>query len=200
MPYWEYELSGDRLCLGVRPKGGLFRPCDTHAIRYSAATGALREFFGEVGLHAAGYFLRRDGHNIVDYLTYGPRNDAAGVSVLPLTVQFVSRALGRVVVKSGRALPQSFDLSMGALKSQGLGRCTFRLLGAAPMDPVRGALLTRLPSHRAEEFGIPAEWVIGPLYGYLFEPTSPEQGDYVLSLFEGSQVRGPRCLVQEEEL
>jgi len=197
MPFWEYELRAETLCLGERVKGGLFRPCDTHAIRYSAVTGAMRQHFGMDDLHAAGYFVEKGGHNLIAYLTYAPRDDAIGLSKLPLTIQFVANALGRVVVKtSAESLPEEFELSMGAMKSQGFGRCQFRRLGEADMQIVRGQLLTRLPVHRTDEFAV--QRVVSPVYGYLFELTSFVSGEYVLSLFEGSQVYGPKCLVKEE--
>lgn len=196
MPFWEYTLRAERLCLGERVKGGLFRPCDTRTIRYSAVTGALRGIFGG-DLHAAGYFVYEPGYNRVEYLTYSPRDDILGVSKLPLTIQFLMNVLGHVVIKTAQEpLPDTFELSMGAMKSQGMGDCQFQLLGPATMAPVRGQLLTRLPVHRAADFEL--QKVIAPLYGYLFEPTSPLSGEYVLSLFEGSEVYGPKCLVKEE--
>lgn len=199
MWFGEYELRAETLCLGERLKGGLFRPCDQEAIRYSAVTGALRSVFGRDDLHAAGYFLQEEGHNRVEYLVYAPRDAVAGVSKLPLTIQFLADALGRVVVQTPDGpLLEVFELSMGAMKSKGFGRCRFRLLGAAEMGTVRGRLRTRLPLGRLEDFRV--EKVIAPVYGYLFEPTSPISGEYVLSLFEGSSVHGPQCLVQEERL
>jgi len=197
MPFWEYELHAQTLCLGERIKGGLFRPCDTHVIRYSAATGALRERFGWRDLHATGYFVEKAGYNQIEYLVYSPRDDISDLSKLPLTVQFLADALGTIIVKSQQALPEEFELSMGALKSQGFGRCHFRQRGEAAMEQVRGRLRTRVPEHRAGEFEISK--VVGPVYGYLFEPTAPDRGEYVRSLFEGSEVYGPRCLVEEQE-
>ena len=199
MPFWEYELRAETLCLGQRMKGGLFRPCDMRAIRYSAVTGALRSLFGGTDLHAAGYFDDQEPeHNRVEYLTYSPRDDTTGVSKLPLTIQFLADVLGCVIVKAQQALPEVFEISMGALKSQGLGRCQFRLIGPAVMEQGRGALRTRLPVHHTADLEI--QKVVAPVYGYLFEPTSPVSGEYVLSLFEGSTVYGPLCLVEEEEL
>ncbi len=198
MPFWEYELQAETLCLGERVKGGLFRPCDTRAIRYSAVTGALRQHFGVVDLHAAGYFVTEGGYNQIGYLTYAPHDDAVGLSKLPLTIQFVANVLARVIVKTAGALPEAFELSMGAMKSQGFGRCRFRRTGDADMRIVRGRLLTRLPVHRQDEFAV--KRVVSPIYGYLFEPTSFVSGEYVLSLFEGSQVYGPKCLVEEEDV
>jgi len=195
MPFWEYELRADTLCLGERPKGGLFRPCSQRAIRYSAITGALRSLWGEANLHAAGFFLEEVGHNRVDHLTYSPRDNATGANWLPLTIQFLTDVRGLVVVKAPEMLPERFEISMGALKSQGFGHCKFKLVGRAKMEPVRGGLRTRIPVHRAAEFEI--HEVVVPIYGYLFEPTSPESGVYVLSLFESSTVYGPICLVEE---
>lgn len=199
MPFWEYELRAGTLCLGERMKGGLFRPCSTRAIRYSSVTGALREYFGWSDLHAAGHFVKKAGHNSVEYLTYAPGDDIIRVSKLPLTVQFLTNAFGYVIIKTSKdALPEAFEVSMGAMKSQGFGRCRFEHKGPAEMRVVRGRLLTRLPVHSAAEFEI--QEVVAPVYGYLFQPTSPFSGEYVLSLFEGSEVYGPKCLVEEEEI
>jgi len=196
MPFWEYELRAETLCLGERMKGGLFRPCDTRTIRYSSITGALRQHFGLADLHAAGYFVDKAGHNRVEYLTYSPRDDLVGVSKLPLTIQFLADVLGRVVVKaSADSLPEEFELTMGAMKSEGFGRCRFRRQGFADMETIRGRLLTRIPVDKAQEFQVR---VVSPIYGYLFAPTSLASGEYVRSLFEGSEVYGPRCLVKEE--
>ena len=198
MPFWEYELQAKTLCFGERMKGGLYRPCDTRTIRYSAVTGALRGLFGGADLHAAGYFVQKDGHNRVEYLTYSPRDDVTGVSILPLTVQFLSDALGCVIVKTEQPLSETFEVTMGAMKSHGFGRCRFRRVGPAEMAPIHGLLRTRLPLDRQSDFGI--QKVMAPVYGYLFEPTSPVTGMYVLSLFEGSWVYGPQCLVEEERI
>jgi len=196
MPFWEYELRAGLLCLGERMKGGLFRPCDVHAIRYSAVTGALRNCLGVHDLHAAGYLVESPDHNRVEYLTYAPRDDLVGVSKLPLTVQFLVNVWGRVVIKTcSDGLPEAFELSMGALKAQGFGRCLFRRQGPADVQSVRGYLLTRIPLDLVAEFDLQ---VVSPVHGYLFEPTSSVSGEYVLSLFEGSEVYGPKCLVKEE--
>jgi hypothetical protein len=46
-----------------------------------------------------------------------------------------------------------------------------------------------------KEFGI--REVLRPIYGYLFEPEGIAGGKYVLALFEGSVVQGPRCLLRK---
>ena len=196
MEFWSYSLTAESLCLGERVKGGLFRPCNTHAIRYSALTGALRAYLGRQDVSAAGYFAERAEHNIVSYLTYAPRGDVSGVSLLPLTIQYLANAYGLVVIRAAEPLLETFELSMGAFKSKGLGRCRFERLGAADMTPVRGALRTRIPCDRIADLRIAQ--IVSPVYGYLFEPTSVTSGEYVLSLWEGSEVLGPQSLVEEE--
>lgn len=197
MPFLQYAVTGETLCLGERTKGGLFRPCDRRAMRYSAVTGALRSYVGGSSIHAAGYFEHRAGCNQVEYLTYGPRNQATGVAVLPLTVQYLANVAGVVVVKADdHTLPDSFDIVMGALKAQGFGRCRFQLTGAADMTPTWGRLRSRIPVAVQSEFEIAS--VQDAVYGYLFEPTSATAGRYVLALMEDSHVVGPACLVEEE--
>jgi len=194
MRFYEYRLTSPALCLGERLKAGLFRPCDTRTIRYSAITGALRQHLpGEV--HAAGYILQ-DPPPHVRHWVYGPRDRGAGVSKLPITVQYLANVEARAyVISNGAEPPQRLEFSLGALKSHGLGRCQMELLGTVEPATVQGWLLTRLPEDVAPLFGLSA---IQPRYGYLFRPTSPTDGIYVRSLFEDSRVEGPACLVKED--
>lgn len=194
MRFYEYRLISPALCLGERLKAGLFRPCDTRTIRYSAITGALRQLLpGDV--HAAGYILQ-DPPPQVRHWVYAPRDRGAGVSKLPITVQYLANVEGRVyAIPGGSELPRRLEFSLGALKSHGLGRCHMELLGTVEPPTVRGKLLTRLPEDVARLFGVKA---IQPRYGYLFRPTSATDGVYIRSLFEDSLVEGPACLVQEE--
>lgn len=194
MRFWEYRLTSPALCLGERLKAGLFRPCDSRTIRYSAITGALRQIVqGEV--HAAGYILQ-DPPPQVRHWIYGPRDRGAGVSKLPITVQYLANVEGRVyVLANGDRPPPSLEFSLGALKSHGLGRCRMELLGAIDPPTMRGWLLTRLPEEVAPLFGVTP---VQPRFGYLFRPTSSTDGVYVRSLFEDSLVEGPACLVKED--
>jgi hypothetical protein len=196
MRFWEYELTAPTLCLGERIRGGLWRPCDAATLRYSTITGALRSLIGGE-LHAAGYLVQDGAHNRVQHLVYGPQDHAAGVSKLPLTVEYVADALGLVyVLDNGAALAEHLTLSMGALKSQGFGRCTLERRGLVDARTARGALRTRLPLRLLETFGVQRTDTV--TYGYLFRPTSPTDGVYELALFEGSVVEGPDCLVEED--
>lgn len=194
MRFYAYRLTSPALCLGERLKAGLFRPCDTRTIRYSAITGALRQHLrGDV--HAAGY-IPQDPPPQVRYWVYAPRDRGAGVSKIPITVQYLANVEGRVyVLMNGERPPPTLEFSLGALKSHGLGRCLMELLGEIDPPTVRGLLLTRLPEEVAPLFGVSP---VQPRYGYLFRPTSPTEGVYVRSLFEDSLVEGPACLVKED--
>lgn len=191
MPFIEYRLTSPALCLGERLKAGLFRPCDTRTIRYSAITGALRQWLGGE-VHAAGYFTQPP---MIRYWVYAPRDRGTGVSKLPITVQYLAGVEGRVYLTPAVSdIPRSLEFSMGALKSHGFGRCRLDLLGVVDSPTVRGSLRTRLPEDIAPVFGVAA---VQPRYGYLFRPTSATEGVYVRSLFEDSLVDGPACLVME---
>lgn len=194
MRFYEYRLTSPALCLGERLKAGLFRPCDTRTIRYSAITGALRQLLpGEV--HAAGYVLQEPAPEVRHWV-YGPRDRGTGVSKLPITVQYLANVEARVhVLANGNRPPGELELSLGALKSHGLGRCRMELLGYIDSPIARGWLWTRLPEDVAPLFGVTP---VQPRYGYLFRPTSPTDGVYVRSLFEDSLVDGPDCLVKED--
>jgi hypothetical protein len=194
MRLWEYSLTAPSLCLGERLKAGLFRPCDTRTIRYSAITGALRQLLpGEV--HAAGYILQEPSPTAC-YWVYGPRDRGVGVSKLPITVQFLANVEGRVyLVANNTEPPRWLEFSLGALKSYGFGRCRMELLAQVEPPIVRGRLLTRLPEDVAPLFSVAS---IQPRYGYLFRPTSSTDGIYVRSLFEDSLVEGPSSLVKED--
>jgi len=200
MRFIEFDLYSDTLCMGERMKGGLFRPC-AKTIRYSQISGALRKKFGAREIHAVGYLVEGNGYNKTDYLIYSPRDKASAVSKVPLQVEFLANVRGKVYVvenDSTAKLPQKFEILMGALISKGFGLCrlnrrrTIEVEGAKP-----GILRTRIPFDKQETFGI--KNILKPVYGYLFEPTSPTSGIYVLSLFEGSEVVAPEFLVAPRE-
>lgn len=196
MEFIEYDLFSPALCLGERMKGALFRPCLKLAIPYSQITGALRRKFGGE-IHAAGYFIPGNGYNRVQQLVYSPRDRVQGISRLPLQAEFLADARGKIfVVKNDDAtsLPTEFEIFMGALISKGLGLCKLRrsrIIGKVHLT--RGLLQTRLPCSEVQLFGV--RNVIAPVYGYLFKPSSLIAGAYVLSIFEGSDVVAPECLV-----
>lgn len=199
MRFIEFDLYSDALCMGERVKGGLFRPC-AKTIRYSQISGALRRKFGENEIHAVGYLVEGNGYNKVDYLIYSPRDKARAISKVPLQIEFLTNVCGKVYVLenefTANNLPEKFDIFMGALTSKGFGLCKLakrRIIEDKPV--VLGALRTRIPLNKLDIFGIEERNIKRPVYGYLFEPTSPTSGVYVLSLFEESEVVAPEFLI-----
>jgi len=117
---------------------------------------------------------------------------------------------------------ESISIYMGAFKSKGFGSCTLkdrRKISEEDLDIREGVLNTRIPIAKVEDMkGIDGntnkrlidegktneflkanfciEKVTKARYGYLFEPTSKTSGCYVLSLFEGSVVKGPGFLLR----
>jgi len=201
MRFIEFDLTSDALCMGERIKGGLFRPC-AKTIRYSQISGALRKKFGVDEIHAAGYLLEGNGYKI-NYFIYSPKDKSRAISKVPLQVEFLTAVRGKVYVLENNFtadLPQTFEIFMGALIPKGFGLCTVNKRRAIEVEPKsikRGILKTRIPLDKQEMFGI--RKFLSPVYGYLFEPTSPTSGIYVLSLFEGSEVVAPEFLISLKE-
>jgi len=71
------------------------------------------------------------------------------------------------------------------------------LLNGNILEGVKGILNTRIPIKYKDKFLI--EERDKSVYGYLFEPTSETSGIYIKSLFEGSEVVGPKFLLRREE-
>lgn len=205
MRFIEFDLYSRALCMGERTKGGLFRPC-AKTIRYSQISGALRKKFGENEIHAAGYLVEGNGWNKVDYLVYAPKDKTRAISKIPLKIEFLTDVHGKVYVLENEVtanFPEKFDIFMGALISKGFGLCKLNkqnTIEAKYPDPeilkTRIPILkTRIPLNKLNKFGIEERNIRKPKYGYLFEPTSPTSGVYVLSLFEDSEVVAPEFLI-----
>lgn len=116
------------------------------------------------------------------------------------------------------------SIYMGAFKSKGFGSCTLkdrRKISEKDLDVHEGTLNTRIPIAKAKnmneiggnsqkrlidegkttEFLMDTfyiEKVMKARYGYLFEPTSKTSGCYMLSLFEGSVIKGPGFLLRDD--
>ena len=201
--FWKYSLRARSLCLGERNKKGTYRGTITTCIPYSQISGALRALYGtrEVAgqLHAVGVLHRFKQTRIVQ----GRRDRMLGLSTLPIEVDILTDVEATVYIVYNdhtRDLPSQFKISLGALRSRGLGACTLKRQAECPPmpggPPRQGRLAVRLPD--ADEvlaaFGI--EEVVMPLWGYLFQPDEHrESGLYVRALFEGSIVRGPAFLL-----
>lgn len=196
----EYTLSARGLCLGERLKKGTFRGTLERSIPYSQLTGALWARFGSQ-VESVGIIKKYSGPY---WQKASVRDRAAGVARLPLEFAVLVDVEARVFVPEGAAgvLPEEFHIQVGALRSKGLGLCTVSRHGPVSDDERRvcwGALLVRLPERQnvLERFGVTE--VAMPVWGYMFEPDEAHIGGrYVRALFEGSVVKGPRCLVDPE--
>lgn len=122
--------------------------------------------------------------------------------------------------------PKEFEIYMGAMKYRGFGLCKLKKEGEFKVDFCKkynrecvekvhickerkkdhiicgvimkradGILNTRIPKKHIKRFEI--KRIGKAVYGYLFEPTSEENGKYVLSLFEGSEIAGPEFLLSK---
>ena len=193
--YLEYALESEALILGERVKGGIFRPsCKT--LRWSTITMALRKLFGSKDIHAVGIF---DSEPETRYFVYSPAERATGISKVPLQVEVLNNAIGKVyIVKNGDVnFPEEFVIFLGALISKGFGKCDLKYEREINnVERTKGILNTRIPIKYKDMFLI--EEKDKPVYGYLFEPTSETSGVYIKSLFEGSEVVGPKFLLRRE--
>ena len=194
--YLQYALESEALILGERMKGGVFRPsCKT--LRWSTITMALRKFFGSKDIHAVGIF---EPEPETSYFVYSPAERATGISRIPLQVEVLNDVKGKVyIVKNDEVnFPEEFEIFLGALISKGFGRCNLEYEGEINnIERTEGILNTRIPIKYKDKFLI--EERDKSVYGYLFEPTSETSGIYIKSLFEGSEVVGPKFLLRREE-
>lgn len=204
--YVEYDLFSSVMCIGERVKKGTFKPC-VRTIPFSTVTGSLRDILGISDVIAAGKldpnYLRhidRFRHMHV----YSPRYVFEDVAKVPLRIEFLSEVRGKVYVllnsetiRLHAEKYKEFDITMGAFKSKGFGRCHLRFVRAVENPRrVTGKLQTRIPENHLADFGITE--VTKPIYGYLFEPEGIISGKYVRSLFDGSIVNGYEFLCQED--
>jgi hypothetical protein len=198
MLFIEYQLTSESLYLGERAKGEIFKPC-LKTIPFSQITGALNTKFGLNDLKAVGYLLNDSRYNNIDYLTYAPKDRNLGISKLPLRVEFLTNVVARVFIlknKAAEVLPEEFEISVGGLKSKGFGRCSLKKVNILDANKVdKGILNVRIPIDEKDSFNI--KNVIKPIYGYLFRPKPKTfTGNYILSLFEGSEVVAPTFLLR----
>jgi hypothetical protein len=202
MSFLEYKLKSEAICLGERIKKGTYRPT-AMTIPYSQITGALRAFFGRRNIHATGCIVN---YAQKGYLIFSPKDNVTGTSKLPVTTEVLINMEGKVfVVKNEDTadFPNNFSLMIGALRTRGLGVAQLKKIREIEMIDKgkflkHGILNTRIPLEHLDKFEVIFdEKRMTPVYGYLFKPTSISTGDYVLSLFEGSEVRGPEFLLKE---
>lgn len=190
----ECSLNAERLCIGERVKGGVYRP-SAKTIPYSQIRGAIERKLGLI-VQAVGVI---DYIERIDHLTISPKDRNTDIVRLPIKVMYLNRVKGRIFVINDNNLSDKLKdeiiLYMGGLRMKGFGKC---LLNYKREHKVKeeefkeGILNTRIPIDVAKKFGIT---VLKEKLGYLFEPEDEETGKYVLSYYEGSKVRGPKFLL-----
>lgn len=198
MNFIEYKLTSNALYLGERTKGNIFKPC-VKTIPFSQISGALNAKFGLDNVKAVGYLVENSEFNRVNYLIYSPRDRGSEISKLPLQVEFLMNVMGRVFIlknDSTRTFPDSFEIVMGGLRSRGFGVCILEKVQLLKGDEItKGILNVRIPIDEKESFNI--REIKKPVYGYLFKPIpNTFTGNYVLSLFERSEVVAPKFLIK----
>lgn len=191
----EYSLKADRLCLGERIKGGVYRP-SAKTIPYSQIRGAIQRSLGFI-VHAVGVI---DSFEAINHLTIGPKGRLTDTVRLPIKIMYLEGVKGRIFIidedNLSRSLEDSIVLHMGGAKMKGIGECHLdnrRKYEIKEEDFVYGSLKARIPVDVAMLFGVT---VLKERLGYLFAPEDEETGKYVLSYFEGSKVKGPKFLIE----
>lgn len=198
MEFVEYHLTSESLYLGERAKGGIFKPC-LKTIPFSQISGALNAKFGPGDFKAVGYLSGDSGYNNTEYMTYAPKDRNSGISKLPLQVEILTNVSAKVFLlknKDTEGLPDEFEITIGGLKSKGFGACRLKKIKVLDASKVtRGNLNVRIPVDEKDFFNI--KNIIKPMYGYLFKKKPDTYtGDYVISLFEGSEVIAPTFLLR----
>lgn len=202
--FLRFELETQAIAIGERIKGGTYRPC-IETIPTSTLKGSFRNHFGLRDVIAIGFF-REDKYQ-KDIFTYAPFDAFLGTAKLPISLEYLKPANGTKAIKADIYVVKneavksvvgdaSIEISLGALKSKGFGRCELSYVGEAKSNLKVGYLKGRLLEEECSIFGITK--VIKPCYGYLFYPTSEVSGVYKKALFEGSIIEGPDILIKEE--
>ncbi|GAB6283676.1 MAG: hypothetical protein STSR0008_24650 [Ignavibacterium sp.] len=201
--FLHFEVNAQAIAIGERIKGGTFRPC-IETIPTSTLKGSFRDNFGLTDALAIGFF--REGTYEKDTFTYAPFDAFLGTAKLPISLEYLKPANGIKVVGADIYVVKnettefftkvtSTEISLGALKSKGFGRCKLRYIREVKPDSKIGYLRGRLLEQEHNAFGITK--VIKPCYGYLFYPTSEVSGIYKRALFEGSIIEGPEILIKK---
>ncbi len=201
--FFHFELETQAIAIGERIKGGVFRPC-IETIPTSTLKGSFRDYFGLIDVLAIGFF--REGRCKKDTFTYSPFDVFLGTSKLPISLEYLKPANGEEAIKADIYVVKNdsaeslikitpTEISIGALKSKGFGRCELEYIEDIKPDLKIGYLKGRLLEEECSTFGITK--VIKPCYGYLFYPTSEVSGVYKRALFEGSIIEGPEILIKE---
>ncbi len=202
--FLHFEIETQAIAIGERIKGGTFRPC-LETIPTSTLRGSFKDYFGLTDVLAIGYF--RENTYQRDIFTYAQVDTFLGTAKLPISMEYLKPADGTRAVEADIYLVKNktaeslvimypTEISMGALKSKGFGRCKLTYRGEANPNSKLGYLKGCLLEDECKAFGI--KRVIMPCYGYLFYPTSEISGVYKRGLFQGSIIEGPEILIGKE--
>ncbi len=200
--FLHFELKTKALAVGERIKGGTFRPC-IETIPTSTLKGSFRDHLGLEDVFAIGFL--RGGTYQKDIFTYAPFDAFLGTAKLPISLGYLKPANGTKAVEADIYVVKNeavkllakntpTEISLGALKSKGFGKCELRYIDEIKPNLKIGYLKGRLFEDEHSAFGIIK--VIKPCYGYLFYPTSEISGVYKRALFEGSIIEGPEILIK----
>lgn len=213
--FWEYSiLPRDEntpflLSIGERIKKGTVRPFISTTsfhniipIPFSTIVGALKTCIDADEIYAAGFFFN---HVEKEEIEHSASNWALGTGKLPLSTEVLVNPRGKVFILAKdhsldirKNLPEnSLDITLGAMKSKGFGRCKLERSHNLLINPkkISGILKTRIPIDYKGKFGI--NEIKKPVYGYLYRPISLDKAECVKSLFEGSIVSGYHFLLKE---
>jgi hypothetical protein len=201
--FLHFKLSTQAVAIGERVKGGTFRPC-IETIPTSTLKGAFKEQFGLENVAAIGFFEKTSYEKAL--FTYSPFDTMLNAPKVPITIEYLKPkdrfssvtadvyALKNETIKS---LVTPAQISIGALKNKGFGRCSITYLGEISSKLKVGYLKGRLlEREEAPIFGITK--TIKASYGYLFYPKNRITGVYKRALFEGSIIEGPEVLTEGE--
>ncbi len=198
----ELYIETDSVVIGERPKGGIFRPCQS-VIPSSTVEGALRHYFG-LKVPAVGFF-EKDTYEF-DEFTYSVNDKFLNISKIPLTTCYLRpkksyRKIGvRVYIPNNNTVfpkseLQGAEFQMGALKSKGFGMSKIIKIEVIKSEIKQGLLKAKLSEEEIKVFGIE---LVSPIYGYLFKPDKFSVGGiYRRALFPDSLVRAPEILLKE---
>jgi hypothetical protein len=202
--FLHFRLSTQAVAIGERVKGGTFRPC-IGTIPTSTLKGAFKERFGLENVAAIGFFDKTSYQKAL--FTYSPFDTMLNAPKVPITIEYLKPkdgfssvaadvyALKDESISSLTTIP--VQISIGALKSKGFGRCSINYLGEVSSKLKVGYLKGRLlEKEEAAVFGIMN--IIKASYGYLFYPKNKITGVYKRALFQGSIIEGPEILIDGE--
>ena len=199
----------DRLVIGERFKGGLFRPCQV-MIPSSSIEGAFSHKYG-CSIHAFGTLVRET--YCIKETIYSVQDRFLNMVKIPLTTSYLEAIDSRkkiagiiyVVEIDGvyKQLIQQINTKgtifhLGALKSKGFGRCEIiNIKQNCSFYTKQGWFNTKVFADECPVFGITP---ITPVYGYLFRPDQYHiSGTHQKALFPGSLVRAPEIFLRGSE-